>query len=389
MTTALVSHVRTGKHFWPGNIAIAEGCIAAGCNYFGGYPITPSSEIAEHMARRLPEVEGAYVQFEDELASIISVLGASWTGCRSMTATSGPGISLMMENIGLAAMTETPCVIVNVQRGGPSTGLPTLVAQQDVMQAKYGSHGDYEIIALAPDSVQEAFELSITAFNLADEYRTPVIMLTDESIGHLTEGIEVPPADTISIIPRKKPAFEPGTQRYYPYAVPDGSFVPPMAHAGEGYKIQTTGLTHDERGYPVITEEAQDKLIRRICDKIRRNTDKIIEYEMLNGEDAEIIVLCYGITSRAAKAAIKLARKEGIKVGLLRLITIWPFPEELIRTLASTISAFIVVEINYGQIVKEVERCAAGQAQVFLSSRLGGSIHNPIEILDKIRKVNK
>ncbi|MHA2405643.1 MAG: 2-oxoacid:acceptor oxidoreductase subunit alpha [Candidatus Hermodarchaeia archaeon] len=389
MMKAIADHVRTGKYFWAGNIAIAEGCIAAGCQYFGGYPITPSSEVAEHMARRLPEVGGTFIQFEDELGSITSVLGASWAGDRSMTATSGPGMSLMMETIGLAAMTETPCVIVNVQRGGPSTGLPTLVGQQDVMQAKYGSHGDYEIIALSPDSVQEAFELSIDAFNLADQYRTPVIMLTDESVGHLTEGIEVPPAESIQIIPRKKPQFAPGTQRYYPYEVTDGSLIPPMAHAGEGYKIQTTGLTHDERGYPVITEEVQEKLVRRICDKIRRNVDKIIKYEMIEGDDAEILVLAYGITARAAKVAIKLARKEGIKAGFLRLITIWPFPEELIRNLASTVSAFIVAEINYGQIVKEVERCVAGQAPVYLSPRLGGGIHNPLDILEKIREAKK
>ncbi len=214
-------------------------------------------------------------------------------------------------------------------------------------------------------------------------------MLTDESIGHLTEGIEVPPAESIQLIARKKPQFEPGTQLYNPYEVTDGSLIPPMAHAGEGYKIQTTGLTHDERGYPVITEEAQEKLVRRICEKIRRNVDKIIKYEMIEGDDAEILVLAYGITARAAKAAIKLARKEGIKVGFLRLITIWPFPEELIRNLASTVSAFIVAEINYGQIVKEVERCVAGQAPVYLSSRLGGAIHSPLDILEKIREVKK
>jgi 2-oxoglutarate ferredoxin oxidoreductase subunit alpha len=389
VTTAAQSHVQTGKHFWAGNIAIAEGCLAGGCQYFGGYPITPSSEVAEHMARRLPEVGGTFVQFEDELGSIISVLGASWAGRRSMTATSGPGISLMMENIGLAAMTETPLVIVNVQRGGPSTGLPTLVGQQDIMQAKYGSHGDYEIIALSPNSVQEAFELSIEAFNLADQYRTPVIMLTEESIGHLTEGIEVPPAESISLIGRKKPSFAPGTQRYYPYATTDGSLIPPMAHAGEGYKIQTTGLTHDERGYPVITEEVQEQLVKRICDKIRLNADKIIKYEMIEGDDAEILVVAFGITSRAAMGAIKLARKEGIKAGLLRLITIWPFPEKLIRDLASTISTYIVAEINYGQIVKEVERCAAGQVPVYLDYKLGGAIHTPSDILHKIQEVNK
>jgi 2-oxoglutarate ferredoxin oxidoreductase subunit alpha len=295
----------------------------------------------------------------------------------------------MMENIGLAAMTETPLVIINVQRGGPSTGLPTLVGQQDIMQAKYGSHGDYEIIALSPNTVQEAFELSIEAFNLADQYRTPVIMLTDESIGHLTEGIKVPPAESIQIRERIKPSFAPGTQRYYPYEVPEGMMVPPMAHAGEGYKIQTTGLTHDERGYPVITEEAQEKLVRRICDKIRLNADKIIKYEMFEADDAEILVVAFGITSRAAKRAVKQAREEGIKAGMLRLITIWPFPETLIKNLATKVSKFIVSEINYGQVVKEVERSVAGRAAVYLDSKLGGAVHSPSDILKKIRAVNK
>jgi len=333
----MAKRVRTGKHFMSGNIAIAEGCIAAGCNFFGGYPITPSSEVAEHCSRRLFQLGGTYTQFEDELASIIGVLGASWTGARSMTATSGPGYSLMLENIGLGVMTETPAVIINIQRGGPSTGLPTLVGQGDIMQAKWGSHGDYEIIAVSPNSVQEAFDLSIDAFNLADEYRVPVTMLSDESIGHMTEGIEIPSEDEIEFVPRKKPDFPPGSERYYPYRVKEGELVPPMAHAGEGYRVFTTGLTHDERGYPEITSEAQEKLVKRLSDKIKLNADKIIKYELFEADDADIIVIAFGIVSRAAKGTVIKAREKGLKVGLLRLITIWPFAEEIVKKMSTQV----------------------------------------------------
>ncbi|MHA1826400.1 MAG: 2-oxoacid:acceptor oxidoreductase subunit alpha, partial [Candidatus Heimdallarchaeota archaeon] len=242
---ASAKDVLTGQHFISGNVAIAEGCLAAGCRFFGGYPITPSSEIAERMSYRLPQVNGVFIQMEDELASIAVVLGASWGGKKAMTATSGPGISLMMENIGLGAMTETPCLIVNVQRGGPSTGLPTLVGQGDVMQARWGSHGDYEIIAVSPNSVQEAFDLSIEAFNLAEQYRVPVIMLTDESICHMFEKVVIPPKSKIKVINRKKPKGS--KKNYLPYK-PDDDLIPPMATAGEGYNVFVTGLTHDERG---------------------------------------------------------------------------------------------------------------------------------------------
>ncbi|MHA2297419.1 MAG: 2-oxoacid:acceptor oxidoreductase subunit alpha [Candidatus Hodarchaeales archaeon] len=380
--------VLTGKHFMSGNVAIAEGCLAAGCDFFGGYPITPSSEVAEHMSRRLFEVGGTFTQFEDELASIIGILGASWTGARSMTATSGPGFSLMVENVGLGVMTETPCFIVNIQRGGPSTGLPTLVGQQDVMQAKWGSHGDYEIIAMSPNSVQEAFDLSIEAFNLSDEYRTPVIMLSDESIGHMTEGIEIPPEEEIKIVQRKRPDFKPGEERFYPYRVKEGELVPPMAYAGEGYKIFMTGLTHDERGYPEITAEAQEKLVKRLCDKIRLNSDKIIKYELLEAEDADIIVIAYGIVSRAAKGAVIKAREKGLKAGFLRLITLWPFAEEIVRKLASQVKHIVVAEINNGQMLREIERAVAGRCQVHFLPKLGGSVHSPVEIIEKIKEVN-
>ena len=378
--------VLTGEHYISGNEAIAEGCLAAGCRFFGGYPITPSSEIAERMSRRLPQVDGVFIQMEDEIASIATVLGASWAGKKSMTATSGPGISLMMENLGLGAMTETPCVIINVQRGGPSTGLPTLVGQQDVMQARWGSHGDYEIIALAPNSVQEAFDLSIEAFNLAEEYRTPVIMLTDESICHMFEKLVIPPASKIKTKDRKKPK---GSKKNYLSFKPDADMIPPMAVAGEGYNVFVTGLTHDTKGYPVINAETQEVLVKRLCDKILLNEEKLRKTESHLVDDAKILVISYGITSRSAKGAVDLARAKGIKAGLLRLITIWPFPVPLIEKLAQKVDAIVVAEINNGQIIKEVREAAKRDIPIVLSSKLGGSVHTPTEILSKIEEVSK
>lgn len=383
---APIKDVLTGEHYISGNEAIAEGCLAAGCRFFGGYPITPSSEIAERMARRLPEVGGVFIQMEDEIASIATLLGASWTGKKSMTATSGPGISLMMENIGLGAMTETPFVIINVQRGGPSTGLPTLVGQQDVMQARWGSHGDYEVIALSPNSIQEAFDLSIECFNLAEEYRCPVIMLTDESICHMFEKLVIPPKNKIKIKDRKRPK---GSKKDYLTYKPDADMIPPMAHAGEGYNVFVTGLTHDEKGYPVISAEAQEPLVKRLCDKILLNEEKIRKTESYWMDDADVMVISYGITSRSAIGAVNLARKKGIKAGLLRLITIWPFPEKLIAELSNKVKAIIVAEINNGQIVKEVREATRSRVPVVLSSKLGGAVHTPMEILAKIEEVGK
>jgi 2-oxoglutarate ferredoxin oxidoreductase subunit alpha len=378
--------VLTGEHYISGNEAIAEGCIAAGCRFFGGYPITPSSEIAERMSRRLPELGGVFIQMEDEIASIAALLGAAWAGKKSMTATSGPGISLMMENIGLGAMTETPFVIINVQRGGPSTGLPTLVGQQDVMQARWGSHGDYEVIALSPNSIQEAFDLSIDAFNLAEEYRCPVIMLTDESICHMFEKLVIPPKSKIKIKNRKRPK---GSKKDYLSYKPDADMIPPMAHAGEGYNVFVTGLTHDEKGYPVINAEAQEPLVKRLCDKILLNEEKIRMTESYWMDDADIMVISYGITSRSAKGAVNLARKKGIKAGLLRLITIWPFPEKLIAELTNKVKAVVVAEINNGQIIKEVREATRSRVPIVLSSKLGGTVHTPVEILAKIEEVRK
>ncbi len=377
--------VLSGTHFMSGDEACAEGAIAAGCLFFAGYPITPATEVAERMARRLPQVGGMYVQMEDELASMAAVVGASSAGARAMTATSGPGFSLMMENLGLAAMMEVPCVIVNIQRGGPSTGLPTLVGQQDVMQARWGSHGDYEIIALAPDSPQEAFELTLAAFDLADEYRVPVIILSDEVVGHMTEKVVIPDAKDVNTTPRRRK--RPKAKNFRPY-FPDSNGIPPMVYAGEGYHLHATGLTHDEYGYPVINAETQERLVQRLVHKIRDNADKIARVEQLYLDDAEVVVVSYGCSARTARETVETARQAGQRVGLLRLITLWPFPENTIRELAARtgVKAFVVAEINSGQIVYEVERCAAGRAETVLAGFMGGRIFSPAELLDTVQE---
>jgi 2-oxoglutarate ferredoxin oxidoreductase subunit alpha len=380
----------TGEHFMLGDHACAEGAILAGCRFFAGYPITPATEIAERMSVRLPQVDGKYVQMEDELASMNAILGASWAGVKSMTATSGPGFSLMMENLGLGIMLETPCVLVNVQRGGPSTGLPTLVGQQDMMQAKWGSHGDYEIIALSPGSPQELFDLTIRAFNLSEKYRTPVLVMTDAEVGHMTEKVVIPPPEEIEILNRLqiyKGDVEPDHFRIYRES-PDGDpgYVSPMVKAGEGYRIHVTGLTHDERGYPAMNAEANEWNVSRLMEKITANREDIIELETDKLRNAEVVVISYGISARTSLWPIEQAREEGIKVGYLRLITVWPFPEDTISKLAAKVNAFVVPEINMGQITREVERCAAGKAQVFGVHKPGGDILDPGDVLDTIRK---
>ena len=375
--------ILTGTHYMLGDHACAEGAIAAGCRFFAGYPITPSTEIAEWIARRLPLFGGIYIQMEDEIASITALIGASCGGVKSMTATSGPGYSLMVEGIGLAVMLEVPCVIVNVQRGAPSTGLPTLVGQGDVMQARWGSHGDYEIIAISPNSCQEMFDLTIKAFNLSEKYRVPVTILADEAVGHLREKVVIPPQEEIKIINREKPKEKP--EEYWPY-VPNENLVPPMAIAGEGYYVHMTGLTHDERGYPDITGEAHEKLVRRLIDKIQKNKKDIIEYEEVMIDDAEVVVVSFGITARAALKAIKEARKKGIKAGLFRLITIWPFPEERIAEISKKIEKFVVAEINQGQVRREVERARLNGVPVIGVHKLGGDLITPDEILEGIWK---
>jgi len=373
----------SGEFFLSGDEACAEGAIAAGCRFFAGYPITPATEIAETMSERLPEAGGTYIQMEDELGSMAAVLGASWGGVKAMTATSGPGFSLMMENIGLGIMLETPCVVVDMQRAGPSTGLPTLVGQADMMQARWGSHGSYSIIALSPSSPQEVFDLTVKAFNLSEQFRLPVLLMSEEAIGHMYEKVTVPPAEAIKLTPRRRPNVPP--QEYLPY-VPDDDLVPAMAVAGEGYRFHVTGLTHDERGYPANTAEAQDRLVRRLVDKIEKNRDKIIETAEDGIDGADIVVCSYGISARVSAIAIERARALGMKVGLLRLVAVWPFPTEKIRQIAANVKAFVVPEINYGQMALEVERAACGQAKTVLVPHMGGAVHNPETILDAIKR---
>ena len=373
-----------GSYFMQGNIACAEAALAAGCRFFGGYPITPASEIAERMAYRLPQLEGVFVQFEDEIGSMAAILGASWGGAKSMTATSGPGISLMLENIGLGIMMETPCVIINVQRGSPSTGLPTSWGQSDMMQARWGAHGDYRIIALAPKSPQEYFDLTVKAFNYAEKYRLPVFVLTDAVVGHMTEKVVIPPVEELEIIDRKYTDKKPG--EYLPYDC-DNQLVPDFDKAGDGYLYHSTGLTHDARGYPDVTEAAQIKLINRLIDKVDKNLDDIIILEEKNIEDADVVVVSYGIASRTVIPAIEKAQKTGIKIGYLRLITVWPFPEDRIREIAKQVKGIVVPEINMGQIVLEVERCATKYTTVKAVTHPGGGMHKPDKIVNAIKEV--
>lgn len=370
----------TGEFFMAGNYASAEGAIAAGCRFFGGYPITPSSEIAEYMSRRLPQVGGHYVQMEDEIGSIAALLGASNAGLKAMTATSGPGFSLMMENIGLGVITETPCVLVNVQRGGPSTGLPTLIGQGDMMQVKWGSHGDYEIIAYAPNSVQEMFDLTVKAFNMAETYRTPTFVISDQLVAHMTDRLVIPQPEKIEVVERKKPKKTPGV---VPFDFSDD--FPPMIVAGEGFRANIDSLTHDERGYPSTDHDVSERMIEHLVGKIRNNTGKIIEVEHYLTKDAKAIVVAYGSTSRSALRAVKEARQAGKKVGLLRLITPWPFPAKLIEQLGSEVDTMIVPEINYGQMEHPVREYAP--CPVVGVHHAAGALIPPEKIYATIRKV--
>ena len=379
--------VLTGIHFMDGDHAACEGALAAGCRFIAGYPITPSTEIVERFAARIPTVGGVFIQMEDELASSIAVQGAVWGGLKSLSVTSGPGFSLMMEHIGLAAITETPGVWVDVQRGGPSTGLPTLPGQADMMQAKWGSHGDYEIIAIVPNSPQECFDLMIKAFNLSEIYRCPVMFMMDEVVGHMVERVVIPAASEIKVVPRKwthKPKDE-----YRAYGTTKDDPVPEMTKAGAGYRIHVTGLTHDERGYPAMNADAQDKLVRRLVGKIRNNADRIMDVREDGVEGADVVVVSYGITSRIAMSAVEEARKRGVKVGHLRLVVAWPFPARRMRELAKTVKVFIMPELNMGQMVLEIERAVAGAARVVSLPHAGGSVHEPEKILAAILEAGR
>ena len=372
--------VLTGAHFLDGDHAACEGALAAGCRFVAGYPITPSTEVVERIAFRFPQVGGVFIQMEDELASSIAIAGAVWAGKKAMTVTSGPGLSLMMEHLGFALMTETPCVFVNVQRGGPSTGLPTLPAQGDMMQARWGSHGDYEIIAVVPSSPQEAFDLTIKAFNLSERYRVPVLVMLDECVGHMMERVVIPPADQIDIYPRRFTSAP--FDEYLPFA-PEEDLVPAMTQAGAGYKIHVTGLTHDEKGYPDMTPAGQARLIRRITDKIKRSALELTDIVEDGVEDAEVVVVGYGITSRVVLPAVTAHRATGRRIGVLRMRTVWPFPEHRFRELAPKVKAFVVPELNMGQMVREVERCA-GATRVISVPHAGGTVHDPATISDAL-----
>ncbi len=367
-----------------GNEAVVEGALAAGVRFFAGYPITPSTEIAELMAERLPGLGGKFIQMEDEIASMAAVIGASLAGVKALTATSGPGFSLKQENIGYAAMAEIPCVIVNVQRWGPSTGIPTAPAQGDVMQARWGTHGDHPVIVLCPASVREAYMLAIRAVNLSEKYRVPVILLMDEVIGHMRERVILPRAGEVEVIERKKPAVEP--KDYYPYR-PGDDGVPPMANFGDGYRYHVTGLVHDEKGNPTTDPQVAENLILRLHRKIYDHLDDVITVEGYQLEDAEVVVVAYGAVARSAKRAVKDARAAGIKAGLFRPVTIWPFPEKEVAELARQARAVIVAEMNLGQLKGEVERAVQGRVRVTGVNRLNGELITFDEILSAIKEV--
>lgn len=361
-----------------GNEAIAEGALAAGVKFFGGYPITPSTEIAETMAKRLPQVGGTFIQMEDEIASMGVVLGASLAGKKVLTASSGPGISLKQELIGYASAAEIPVVVVNVQRVGPSTGQPTAPSQGDVMQARWGTHGDHSIIALSPWSVREAFDLAVKSVNYAERFRTPVILLADEIVGHLRENVEFPAENEIEIYPRRMPKKS-RAEGYEPYA-PDEDLVPNIANFGEGYHVHVTGLIHDETGFPVGSPAVTENAIRRMHEKIYRAADEIIEVHQEFMDDAEFAVVAFGGTARTAYESVLNLRKKGLKVGFVRLITIWPFADKIIAEVAKKVRGILVAELNFGQVVGEVERAAKGQCEVKLCAKYDMTIFEPEEI---------
>lgn len=366
-----------------GNEACAEGAMAAGIRFFGGYPITPSNEICEIMSNRLPPVGGRFIQMEDEIASMASIIGASIGGLKSMTATSGPGFSLMQENLGFAAMGEIPCVVVNVMRGGPSTGLPTQPSQGDIMQARWGTHGDHPIIALCPTSVKEVFDLTITSTNLAEKYRTPVILLIDEVIGHMREKVVLPQLESIEIIDRVKPTCPP--EWYHPFE-DNKSGVPLMANFGDGYRYHITGLTHDEMGFPTTKPEEVNALMQRLFRKIRQGFDDILLYENFLMEDATSVIVAYGAMYRTAKTAVLDLRREGYKVGLLKLTTIWPFPKLAFEEMPDQVEQLYVPEMNMGQLFREVVRVSRGKRLTHKINKVTGELMTPEEIIREIKR---
>ncbi len=381
----MVKQAMSGKmKMMQGNQACAEGALAAGCRFFGGYPITPSSEIAEWMSIKLPRVGGKFIQMEDEIGAMGAVIGASLTGVKSMTATSGPGFSLKQENIGYAAMTEVPCVVVNVQRGGPSTGMPTSPSQMDVQQARWGTHGDHSIIAITASSAQEAYQQTIRAFNLAEKYMTPVILLLDEIVGHTTERVKIPDRSEYQLVERKKPSLPP--EEYSPYCKTDDC-IPVLAPFGSGYRYNVTGLCHDKTGFPTNDPKKIESLILRLSRKIEMHREDIVEVKPYRLEDAEIALFAYGSVARSARSAVDMCREEGIKAGLFEPTVLWPFPEELVLEMSRRVEAVVVTEMNLGQMAREVERAGRCQAEVHRLNRVDGEPITPLQIVDRVKEV--
>jgi len=368
-----------------GNEAAVEGAIAAGMRFFAGYPITPSTEIAEQSSLRLPQEGGHFIQMEDEISSIAAVLGASAAGVKAMTATSGPGFSLMQENLGYGAMAEIPCVIVDVQRAGPSTGLATSPAQGDYMQARWGTHGDHPVIALSPSSVLETYTLIIRAFNLSEKYRTPVIFLMDEIVGHMREGVELPKANTLRINQRKM-SFHDGANKQC-YFVPEGEFVPAMKPFGRGERYNITGLAHDESGFPTNNNAVAGRLVTRLLEKIEKNVDDIVRVEEYAMDDAETAVVCFGGTTRAVMEAVLAARAAGKKVGMFRPITVWPFPEKQLKARLPQLKNILMVEHNHGQMLLEVQRVVDDGTPISFLGKVDGTVIPPAEILAKLQEM--
>ena len=372
------------KVLMQGNEACVEGAIAAGMRFYAGYPITPSTEIAEVSAVRLPMVGGKFIQMEDEIASIACAIGASTTGTKAMTATSGPGFSLKQENLGYACLAEIPLVVVDVQRSGPSTGLPTSPSQGDVMMARWGTHGDHPVIAISPSSVKETYELAIRCFNLSEKYRTPVLFMMDEIVGHLREGVELPEPGSFEIVNRKEPEeYNFKTPAYY---LKPGELVPEMTSFGHGERYNITGLLHDETGFPTNNNEVAGALVERLMKKIEANYEDIVQVEEIGTEDADVVIFCYGGTMRAALSARQAAMQKGIKCGIFRAITLWPFPERELEALMGRVKRIVVAEHNYGQMLHEVERVSKGRTDIRFVGKVNGTVIMPDEILRKIEE---
>ena len=376
---------KTRARLLQGNEAISLGALTAGCDFFAGYPITPASEITEFMSRELPARDMPFIQMEDEIASLGACLGASLAGRKAMTATSGPGFSLMQENLGYGCLAEIPVVVVNVMRAGPSTGMPTNVAQGDVQQARWGTHGDHPAIVLCPATVAECYDLTILAFNYAERFRTPVILLGDEVVAHMREKVELPPPEQVEIIERRRPLEPPDW--YIPYKT-DGSLIPRLADVGQGYRYHVSGLVHDERGFPTRRPDEVEPFYNRLFGKISRNFADLVNVKDFYMDDAEVLIVAYGCTARAAQAAVRLGRQRGLKLGLLQLLTLWPFPRQKVEEALAGKRLALVPELNLGQLCREVKRVNQGRTQVHRHSKMTGGMITPDEILQRLKELS-